>query len=883
MTVEHSSPLEAPICMMESDHFSSRYRPVDLSLCDLAVRVQFAPVAKKSYATSPGLFFGVAEQRPQDKTIRGDRTHARSAVVLDLEGESVPHDVPQRVAALPWAALTYASPSYTEAKPRWRVVLPSEKPLSPTFTPVATGYVAQCLGAYEWIDWSCGQSARRFYAPLISEANADRASLEANGLPCYLSEGTERRWFSPEDAPSEYALPVQHRSSERVPDRGGRRKADPRASDSQFGVFSRCYDLDALIEKSVDWPCGRIPYAPSKPGMWYWTGAACDDAESADEPSLSQIEPGVPVYKDHAASSPQAGRTSSSFDIAASWMYGPLATQDGRPNYDAGLSSDTPPQDRPSSRMFWDFIAANPALFTEMTDETFAKVPEELQECADEAGASGDPAPPSRAERGAWSVKRIWGELSPLDLKTGARKLDDPADQKLIARRDPVLRSLARDVRSDQVGWCMPPPGREVNDQERAQFRKRGLFPRKSEDVSLVRVYVEETYARRQVTADVAKKILDLAVAGARSVDAFRDYLDALPAWDGTPRLDRWHAGVRDTPADHLAMRRFVIALVARTFDPGCEVGWLPVFLGDQNTLKTTTLQWLTGDRYYQLMDLDEPHLMEKLVQFPLVIWDEFHLAQSDRDPFMNKAKALITASSDMWHENYSTSESGAERMWVLAATANSFEVPPDMDGMRRFMPVHIESDGGERNRDGSPKWRTEALREQVLAEAVYEWRKPPAEREAITLTDEEGRAAQERAIAEVRQELPEMAPILQFATRQWPENWCSWSWEQRKSWRVQFAGAPNLDIPGTGDMRSLDWVTIQILIDDALPPSYRNASNRVRTRIKRALKELGFRKGYKRVNRKSLEVWWLPDDLKADSPAVLEASRLTAEAAAHA
>ena len=302
------------------------------------------------------------------------------------------------------------------------------------------------------------------------------------------------------------------------------------------------------------------------------------------------------------------------------------------------------------------------------------------------------------------------------------------------------------------------------------------------------------------------------------------------------------------------------------------------MFLGDQNTLKTTTLQWLTGGRYYQLMDLDEPHLMEKMVQVPLVIWDEFHLAQSDRDPFMNKAKALITASSDMWHENYSTSESGAERMWVLAATANSFEVPPDMDGMRRFMPVHIVSEGGERTRDGSPAWRTEALREQVLAEAVHEWRKSPSEREAITLTDEEGREAQEHAIAEVRQELPEMAPILQFATRQWPEGWCSWSWEQRRSWRTQFAGAPNLDIPGTGDMRSLEWVTVQILIDDALPPSYRNASNRVRTRIKRALRELGFRKGHRRVNRKLLEVWWLPDDLKADP--VAEATAVAAEAA---
>lgn len=859
------TPLEAPIRMMESERFSSRYRPVDLSLRDLVARVRFAPVVEKDQYSSPGMFFGRAELRPQDKTIRGDQKHYRSAIVLDLEAgrSSVPHDVPRYVAALPWAALTYASPSYTEAAPRWRVIIPSKEALSAEDTLRATGYVAQRLGAYEWLDWTCGQSARRFYAPFISKSNEEAAALRERGLPFSLSEGAERRWFTPDDVPGTYALPVQHRSSERAPDRGGRPKSDPRASDSQFGVFSRCYDLDALIEKSEKWPCGRIPYAHSTPMMWYWTGASCDGPESADEPSLSQIEPGVPLYKDHAASSPQAGRTSTAFDLAASWMYGPLARQDGRPDYDGGVSPDTHPQDRPSSRMLWDFISEHPDQFSEMADETFAEVPEGLR---GESAESAEPAEPSLSERGAWSVKRVWGELSPLDLKTGARKLDDPADQKLIARRDPVLRSLVCDVRSGQVGWCAPPPGREVNDQERAQFRKRGLYSRKSEDVSLVRVYVEETYARRQVTADVAKKILDLAVAGARPVDAFRDYLDSLPQWDGVPRLGRWHAGVRDTPEDHLAMRRFVLSLVARTLDPGCEVGWLPVFLGDQNTLKTTTLRWLTGGRHFDLQDLDEPHLMEKMVRYPLVIWDEFHLAQSDRDPFMNKAKALITASSDMWHENYSTSEAEAERMWVLAATANSFEVPPDMDGTRRFMPVHIVSDGGERNRDGSPKWRTEALREQVLAEAVHEWRKPPSEREAITLTDEAGRMAQERALAEVRQELPEMAPILQFVSRQWPERWCEWSWEQRKSWRTQFAGALNLDIPGTGEMRRLDWVTVQVLIDDALPPSYRNASNRVRTRIKRVLGELGFRRGFKRVNGKSIEVWRLPEDLTAEA-----------------
>ena len=236
---EHASPLDAPLRMMEANHFSSKYREVDLSLRDLAIRVQFAPVAEKSPSSSPGLFFGRAEQRPMDKTVRGDQRLYRSAIVLDLEdGESsVPHDVPQRVEALPWAALLYASPSYTGNAPRWRLVVPVSAPLSAQDTPRVTGYVAQRLGAYEWLDWTCREPARRYYAPFISDRNPEADVLSEEGMPYCLSEGAEHRWLTPEDVPGDYALPVQQRSLERVPDRGGRPRRDPRTSDSQFGVF----------------------------------------------------------------------------------------------------------------------------------------------------------------------------------------------------------------------------------------------------------------------------------------------------------------------------------------------------------------------------------------------------------------------------------------------------------------------------------------------------------------------------------------------------------------------------------------------------------------------------------------------------------------------
>nr|DAR90300.1 MAG TPA: virulence associated protein E [Caudoviricetes sp.] len=372
-----------------------------------------------------------------------------------------------------------------------------------------------------------------------------------------------------------------------------------------------------------------------------------------------------------------------------------------------------------------------------------------------------------------------------------------------------------------------------------------------------MRDYVSSTYANRLVTADVAKLILDRAVSSARPHDDFAEYLDALPAWDGVPRLDRWHAGVVDDPDDRLALRRFVISLVARTRRPGCEVGWIPVLVGAQDTLKTTTLKWLVDDRCYQMQNLDEPHLMEKLVRYPLVVWDEFHLSQSDRDPYVNRAKALITGSSDMWHENYSTSESEAARMWVMAATANSFDIPSSMEGTRRFMPVRIVSDGGPRGCDGAPLWRTEALREQIMAEAVAAFEAG----EPFTLSDPVGREAQRRALSRVREDAPEAEDIARFLSQEWPSGWCAASADARAFYRRQRASTPNLEVQGVpGELTLLPVVTVKVLMQDALGLSPSSCSSqRVRTRVKAVLKDLGWTQGKRRIGGTSTAVWLRP------------------------
>ena len=865
--------LTEPFPLMEADRFNGGYRSVRLSLSDLADRVRRARVQDKVTWSAPGLFLGDATQSPTDGPISKGTIKWRTALVLDIEGERVPADAPARVAKLPWASLVYGSPTYRSVSPRWRVILPSRDPLSEEGTARATWWVIRSLGAQEWTDPTCDQAARRYFAPLSASRNDEARLIEREGLPCHLFEGAERRWFSMTDVPSSFEPPATASSSR--PYRG--RRQDPRNRSDVYGAFARCYDLDTAIERCEEW-CGRpLPYEHAKENSWRWTGAECDDEAAPGSQTLVQFAQDAPLYFDHSSSSPHCGQTLWTFDIVASWMYGPQAARDGRPDFDGESAGNLPPQDRPSTRKLLEFIEGHMELFPELSAEVFS-VP---------AGAPALPALPASAppadgrpsadvthpDDSAWTVDEVRAKLSPLRTPSLTRKLDAPGDRELIVDHDPVLASLVRDVRTGKVGWLTPPPGRRLTSQDEEIAKKVGYYPRNGEDLSLVRDYVSSTYAGRLVTADVAKLILDRAVSSARPHDGFAEYLDALPKWDGVLRLGRWHAGVVDDPDDVLAMRRFVISLVARTRRPGCKVGWIPVLVGAQDTLKTTTLEWLVGDRCYQMQNLDEPHLMEKLVRYPLVIWDEFHLSQSDRDPYVNRAKALITGSSDMWHENYSTSESEAARMWVMAATTNTFDIPSNMEGTRRFMPVRIASDGGPRRGDGSPAWRTEALRDQVLAEAVAAFEAG----EPFTLSDPAGREAQRRALSRVREDAPEAEDVARFLSREWPAGWCAASEEARAFYRRQRASAPDLEVRSVpGEPTLLPVVTLKVLLQDALglPPA-QCSSQKVRTRVKAVLRELGWVPGKRRVGGVSTAVWVRP----ASDP-VSEATRLTTEAA---
>lgn len=219
----------------------------------------------------------------------------------------------------------------------------------------------------------------------------------------------------------------------------------------------------------------------------------------------------------------------------------------------------------------------------------------------------------------------------------------------------------------------------------------------------------------------VRDAIADVAEDDDNAHHPIRDWLEFLE-WDGVARVD-WlfsaYFGAEPdatlVPGDYCAKisAMFLIGMVARVYEPGCQQDHMPVIEGPQGQRKSTACRILAGDKFFgdSLPDISNKDSSQYLRGKWLVEVAEMHVHSRAETSAM---KSFVSRRTERYFARYGRAESNEPRQCCFIGTTNEDEYLKDSTGGRRFWPIMagvIDCEALERDRD------------QLFAEAVHRYK----------------------------------------------------------------------------------------------------------------------------------------------------------------
>lgn len=184
--------------------------------------------------------------------------------------------------------------------------------------------------------------------------------------------------------------------------------------------------------------------------------------------------------------------------------------------------------------------------------------------------------------------------------------------------------------------------------------------------------------------------------AGKNKYCPIKSYLDSCSAhaiphkdWD---RIGEVFLGNKHNLST-LAMQRMMIGAVARAYNPGCSMSWLPILVGAQGVGKSMFSRSLVPDKLFAEVSTPLETLMKEQyrlhVAWLLELPEIDHFFQSRN---IENFKNLITTRCDEVRRPYASLPERLLRRFVMIGTTNRNQFLVDSTGNRRFVPLEIGS-----------------------------------------------------------------------------------------------------------------------------------------------------------------------------------------------
>lgn len=533
------------------------------------------------------------------------------------------------------AAILHGTHKHSELSPRYRLILPLSRPCTPDEYAAVSRQIAGLVGI-DLFDNTTFETNRLMFWPSTPK-DVDYYFKEQDGpwvdvdeiLNSYIDWKDTSLW------------PTADKKIREIGEQA-KKQEDPEVKKGIVGAFCRTYTITEAIETFLS-----EQYAPTyKEDRWTYTGGS--------------TTAGLMVYEDkfaysHHGTDPCGGKTSNAFDLVRVHLFGHL---DGE-----SYTSQKPK----SFAAMEDLARQDKAVKKTIAAENLANTKYDFNEDLEYLEVDN-------VEGDQESIE--W--MAELEVDSKGKTLSSSTNLNTIFAKDHRLRGAFKQNDFDGKRYIFKSlPWRKVTEPE----------PIKDVDYAGIRNYIESVYGVTGVMKIEDSLSLEFEK---QSFHPIKDYLRGLK-WDGVNRLDNLlidYFGAEDNNYTREAIRKQLVAAVARVFNPGCKFDLVLVLVSDQGAYKSTFIKTLGKDWYSD--SFTTVHGKEAFEQIQGVWLMEMGELAALRKAEAETVKHFITKQEDSFRAAYGRTTVNHKRQCVFFGTTNKRDFLNDPSGNRRFNPIEV-------------------------------------------------------------------------------------------------------------------------------------------------------------------------------------------------
>lgn len=241
--------------------------------------------------------------------------------------------------------------------------------------------------------------------------------------------------------------------------------------------------------------------------------------------------------------------------------------------------------------------------------------------------------------------------------------------------------------------------------------------PLNDSDINQIRRYLEKCYGIKG--KDTVLAAIDISTSE-NGYNPLKEHLDGLPEWDGVERLDGLLIklfGAADTPYVRAVTRKTFCAAIKRVYYPGVKFDYVLTIIGTGGNGKSSFLskmggQWFTDNVKLTTDDRNNLEVMRGKWILEIAEMRGFNKTESEF------SKQFISRTEDIYRRVFKTRDAVHPRQSIFIGTHNKSDFLHDETGNRRYWPVQTTT--GKEGAAEVWKYLTPEMVEQIWAEAKF-------------------------------------------------------------------------------------------------------------------------------------------------------------------